>query len=236
MLINITIPVYNEEKILKQNINILYNFLKQNIKEDWEIVIADNGSTDGTKEIGKSLAKKLDGLKYLCLEQKGRGRALRKTWQESKADILSYMDIDLATDLFYFPKLIEAIKQKADIAIGSRFSPEARVQRSTFRETLSRWYNRLIRFFLRAKFKDSQCGFKAISRKVLKNIVPKVRDNHWFFDTEMLVLAERAGYKIKEIPVRWVETRNRYRKSKVKIIPTVLGYLLSILKLRLRLL
>lgn len=235
MLINITIPVYNEEKILKQNILVLHKFLKQNIKEDWETVIADNGSNDRTSKIAKSLAKKLDHLKYLHLEQKGRGRVLKKAWQESRADVLSYMDVDLACDLSSFPKLIQAIKEEADIAIGSRFTAQAQVQRSTFREILSAWYNRLIRFFFRVKFKDGQCGFKAINRKVLENIIPNIKDNYWFFDTEMLVLAERAGYKIKEIPVKWVETRNKYRKSKVKIIPTVLGYLFSILRLKLRL-
>lgn len=236
MLVNITIPVYNEEKILKENIQVLYTFLNQNLDYPWEVVIADNGSNDQTQKIAKNLVRKLDHLKYLRLKEKGRGRALRKAWQESKAEILSYMDADLAVDLFSFPKLVQVIKQGADIAIGSRFIPNSQVQRSKLRKILSWSYNKLIRFFFKVEFKDGQCGFKAISKKVLENIIPQVKDNHWFFDTEMLVLAEKEGYKIKEIPVKWIEKRNKYRKSKVKIISTILGYLFSILKLKLRLL
>ena len=236
MILN-TLPVYNEESILDASVRALYNFLNKELSEEWLIVIADNASTDKTQNIAKKLKASLPGVEYIRFSKKGRGGALRGTWEKYKdaADIFSYMDIDLASDIKDFPKLVQAVKNGSDIAFGSRFLVSSRVTRSAFRENLSTYYNFFLRWFLKTKFTDGQCGFKAVNRKVIQDIVPLIQDNHWFFDTELLAIAERKGYRLSEIPIRWVETRNKYRKSKVKIIPTVLDYLKKIWRLRKRL-
>jgi glycosyltransferase involved in cell wall biosynthesis len=231
MKILIVIPAYNEEKILEKNILRLRNFLVKNIKDKWEIVIAENGSTDKTLEIAKNLSQKYSDICYFHLTERGRGRALKKALSQSSAEILTYMDVDLSTDLKFFPQLIKFIKEGNDIVIGSRLIRGAEVKRSLLREILSRNYNLLIRFLFNTKIKDMQCGFKAINQKVKKNILPEVKDNEWFFDTELLILAERRGYKIKEIPVRWIEEK----ESKVLLLRTILSYLTSALTLKIRL-
>ena len=235
-MILVVLPCYNEAGILKSSMSKLYNFLEKNIQEEWLIAIADNASTDKTHAIASELSREYDRVEAIHFDKKGRGGALRGTWNKYRdlADIFSYMDIDLASDIEDFPKLIHAVKDGADIAFGSRFLEDSRVERSNFRENLSTYYNFILRRYLRVRFTDGQCGFKAINKKVLKNIVPKVEDNHWFFDTEMLVLAERMGYRLREIPIHWVETRDKYRKSKVNVVPTVIDYLGKIRKLRKR--
>lgn len=235
MKIDIIVPTYNEQLILEKNIKTLRNYLKINFSDiKFNIIIADNGSKDKTINIAKSLSKRFPEIKYFHLEKSGRGNALKYAWKKSKADICAYMDVDLSAGIENFPQLIKAISDGADIAIGSRYLHNSIVERSLFRSFLSRYYNILLKYFLKVNFSDGQCGFKALNNKIVKNIIPKVKDNHWFFDTEMLYLAEKSGYKIKEIPISWVETRNKYRKSKVKIIPTVMGYLWSITKLKFR--
>ncbi|MEM0231139.1 MAG: glycosyltransferase family 2 protein [Candidatus Woesearchaeota archaeon] len=243
MKVNITIPVYNEEQTLFLCISKLVTFLENNTRYNYEVIIADNASTDKTSEIARSLCRKHHRVKYVRLKEKGRGRALKKAWRLSKADILCYMDADLATDLSALPQLISAIKAGYDIAVGSRLIKGSKVKRSVLREILSRSYNFILRTFLGVKFKDAQCGFKAINRKVLQQIVPKIQDNNWFFDTELLFIAERMGFKIKEIPVLWVEegtllrnidanNKKQLRKSKVQLIKTIFNYLNSIRRLR----
>ena len=235
MRLDIVIPTYNEAKVIAGSIKTLRNFLVQNMSAyDYRIIIADNGSNDDTTKIAKKMMGGINNLSCNHIQQAGRGGALRHTWQNSSADILAYMDADLATDLKDLPSLVKAVENGADIAYGSRFLSTSKVERSPFRDVLSKYYNILLKSFLGVKFTDGQCGFKSINQKIVKNILPRIKDNHWFFDTEMLYLAEKAGYKIKEIPVNWAETRNKYRKSKVKIIPTVCGYLWLIFKLRLR--
>jgi len=245
MKLSITIPVYNEDEIIEACVKKLNLFLKKK-KYDYEIIIADNASTDKTPEISNRICRKYKKVKYFRLEQKGRGRTLKKVWNSSNADILCYMDADLATGLEALPKLVNAIRNSYDIAVGSRLVKGAIVKRSFSREILSRGYNFMLRKILKIHFKDAQCGFKAINRKILK-ILPKVEDNEWFFDTEILFLAEKAGFKIKEIPVRWIEERTikkskktekknkkSVRKSKVKLLKTILNYLNSVNRLRKR--
>ena len=156
----------------------------------------------------------------LHIPQKGRGRALRAAWLASPADVLSYMDVDLSTDLAAFPPLIEAIASEGyDIAIGSRLARGADIRRSLRREAISRGYNVMIKGLFFTRFSDAQCGFKAVSRRAVQELVPLIENNEWFFDTELLILAEKAGYRIKEIPVRWLEDPD----TRVNVPKTVVG-------------
>ena len=226
----VVLPVYNEERALPNSVGKLYSFLKS-FKYPWEIIIADNASTDTTWQKAQELARKYKKVRAVHLTKKGRGRALRKTWTHSKADILAYMDVDLSTDLKALPHLVKAIAdQEYDIAIGSRLISGAVIMRGPKREILSRGYNSLVRWLLNTQVKDMQCGFKAIHRRIAKKIVPRIQDNEWFFDTELIILAERAGYKIKEVPVTW----NDDPDSRMKITSTVTNYLRSVWRLRQR--
>lgn len=219
MRVLITIPVLNEERDLEKNIKILAGFLSKNFNYEWEIEIADNGSSDRTPEIGKKLAENSGGkIKYLRLEKRGRGLALKESWTRSDADILSYMDIDLSTNLKSFPPLIDKIIDGADVAIGSRFLKSSRTKRQFKREILSRGYNILIKLMFKNKFSDAQCGFKAVKKEAARTLLPKIRDNEWFFDTELLLLSEQNGYKIVEIPVEWIEDLD----TRVKILKTAI--------------
>ncbi len=227
MKINLTLPVYNEEKNLERSVKSVLGILKKS-RYSFEVIIADNASTDRTKGIAERLAKRYDKILYLRLEQKGRGLALKKAWSSSKADIVSYMDIDLSTSLDAYPALIEACKSY-DFATGSRHLQSSKVDRRLKRAFLSRMYNFLVRLFLRSKIKDHQCGFKAAKKASFMKILPLLKNNTWFFDTEMLVLAQRHGMTIKEIPVEWFE--DRMRESKVDILQTIREYLLNIFKM-----
>jgi glycosyltransferase involved in cell wall biosynthesis len=229
MLVNITIPVYNEEKILPSSIASLHAFLGQHCRFDWEIVVANNASTDGTLEVAKRLSKEFSNVRVVHLEQKGRGRALRKTWMESQADILSYMDVDLSSNLFAFPPLIEALVSGGfDIGIGSRLLKASTTKRSIKREVISRIYNVMVKAFFFTKFSDAQCGFKAISKKAAAELLPKVEDNGWFFDTELLVTGERLGYRIFDLPVSWVEDMD----SRVKIVSTAIDDIKGLIRVK----
>jgi len=204
--IDIVIPVYNEEHVLAESISTLRKFLAEGFEHEYRIVVADNASTDGTLALAQKLAQKHPDVASLHIPQKGRGRALRSAWLTSPADILSYMDVDLSTDLSAFPPLIEAIAAEGyDIAIGSRLARQADTKRSFKREAISRSYNVMIKGLFFTRFSDAQCGFKAVSRRAVQDLVPLIENNEWFFDTEMLIIAEKAGYRIKEIPVRWLE-------------------------------
>ena len=206
--VDVVVPVYNEERALPQTVPTLRDFLSEPaFPYAWRIVIADNASIDGTPEVGRRLADEYgDEVEYVRIERKGRGRALRQTWLASPMDIVSYMDVDLSTELEAFPLLIGAIAQEGyDIAAGSRLARRARVQRSLRRTALSRGYNAIIKAMFRTRFSDAQCGFKAASRQVAQKLVPLIQDNNWFFDTELLILAEKMGYRIKDVPVAWIE-------------------------------
>lgn len=203
--LTIVIPVYNEEVDLPKNLPKLASFLSTKMNNyDWEIIIADNASSDKTSEIGKLLAQKNKRIKYLRLDHKGRGLALKNAWGKSKSEFLSYMDIDLSSDLEYFPKLIEALVKDNDIAIGSRLAPGAKVFGRTFiREVMSRGYSFLFRSLFWTSFSDAQCGFKAIKKSSAEKVLKLIQDNGWFFDSELLIIAQKAGMKIKEIPIIW---------------------------------
>ncbi len=230
--LDIVLPVYNEEKILYKSVLILLDFLKKKCNIKWQISIADNGSTDNTPVIGKQLARKYDEVEYISLPFKGRGRALRTVWLNSKADILSYMDIDLSTDLNCFMPMIEPlIEGQADIAIGSRFKAQAKVKRGLKREILSRGYITLIKLFFNCTFTDAQCGFKAITRSAASVLIPRIKNQNWFFDAELLLLADHYGFRIFEVPVHWVDDPD----SRVKILRTVKEHFGGLVRMRLSL-
>jgi glycosyltransferase involved in cell wall biosynthesis len=214
--VDVVIPVLNEAHVLKKSVEILLDFLRTSLPYRWRIVIVDNGSTDGTQNVAKELVAHPD-VKLLRLLQKGRGRALRHAWLRSNADMVCYMDVDLSTKLHHVPQLLDAIARDGyDVATGSRLMRESRTKRSLKREVISRIYNILVKAVLFTRFSDAQCGFKALSRKAVEEIVPQIEDQAWFFDTEMLVLAEKQGYRIKDVPVEWIEDDD----SRVKIIQT----------------
>lgn len=217
--VDVVIPVYNEERDLEPSVRRLRAFLQEHCPYRWRIVIADNASTDRTPEIGRRLAEQWpEEVAYLRLNRKGRGRALRKAWLESDADILAYMDVDLSTDLMAFMPLIQPLVEgRYHVATGSRLHPQSRIQRSLKREIISRIYNLIVWvFFPRRRFRDAQCGFKAITRQAARELVPLVANQSWFFDTELLLRAEQRGYTVWEVPVVWREDPD----TRVKILRT----------------
>ncbi len=229
MLVNVTIPVYNEESILPSSIAALHHFLTGHCRFEWEIVIANNASTDATLDIAGKLAREFQGVRVVHLEQKGRGRALKKVWSESSADILSYMDVDLSSNLYAFPPLIEAlISGGFDIGIGSRLLKASTTKRSLKREIISRGYNLLVKSMFRTKFSDAQCGFKAITAKASRVLLPKLEDTGWFFDTELLIIAEKLGYRIFDLPVSWIEDLD----TRVNIVQTAFDDIRGLLRVK----
>jgi len=230
-LVNIVIPVLNEEKALPKCVVSLRQFLGEYLPYEFRIVIADNGSTDQTPDIAEELSQEHSDVSWTRLEIRGRGRALRKSWLESDADILTYMDVDLSTGLDAFPALVRAIVDEGyDLAIGSRLMRGSVVKKRSFkREVTSRTYNLIIKAMFLTRFSDAQCGFKAISRNAAQFLVPKVEDQGWFFDSELLILAEKGGFCIKDVPVEWVDDPD----SRVRVIKTATDDLKGLLRLRL---
>ena len=231
--VDITIPVLNEEHSLPGCISELTDHLSSNVQGDWDwyITIADNGSQDSTPEVGRELSAKLSNVRLTRLEQRGRGRALKRAWMESDADVRCFMDVDLSTRLGSLEPLVDAVaKEGYGVAIGSRLLPQSLVERRTLkRELVSRSYNALVRvMFPRKTFRDAQCGFKAVSREVAQNVVPYVENAGWFFDTELLLLSLRAGYEIKEIPVHWIDDPD----TRVRIVATASEDLKGLLRVR----
>jgi putative flippase GtrA len=227
-MVDVVIPVHNEERDLERCVRRLHRHLSAEFPYPFRITIADNASTDRTPEVARALAVELAGVRLRRLVDKGRGLALRTAWSESDAPVLAYMDVDLSTDLAaLLPLVAPLISGHSDLAIGSRLARGSRVVRGLKREALSRGYNLLLRGTLAARFTDAQCGFKAIRKEVADSLLPLVRDTGWFFDTEMLVLAQRAGLRIHEVPVDWVDDPD----SRVEIGPTILADLRGIARL-----
>ncbi|MFF3092083.1 glycosyltransferase [Streptomyces cyaneofuscatus] len=205
-VLDVVVPVYNEEKDLRPCVLRLHDHLSRTFPYAFRITVADNASTDATPAVAARLAAELRGVRYVRLEEKGRGRALRTVWSDSDAPVLAYMDVDLSTDLnALLPLVAPLISGHSDLAIGSRLARSARVVRGSKREFISRAYNLILRSSLAAGFSDAQCGFKAIRSEVAERLLPMVEDSGWFFDTELLVLAERAGLRIHEVPVDWID-------------------------------
>lgn len=215
--VDVVIPVLNEAHVLERSTRTLHRYFEGAIPFDWRLVIAENGSTDGTAKVAEGLASELSRVDLLVIGQRGRGRALRTAWSRPGADILCYTSVDLSTDLEAFPRLFRAlIDDRYDLAVGSRLARGAQTTRAFKRELLSRGYNQILRWSLNVGFSDAQSGFKALTREVANRILPLVEDDSWFLNTELLVRAEKLGYRIADIPVRWIEDDD----SRVHILRT----------------
>jgi glycosyltransferase involved in cell wall biosynthesis len=227
-LVEIVVPVYNEARGITHSVRTLRSFLDRQFPFPALVTIIDNGSTDDTGPLADRLAAELDGVRALHLGQKGRGRALRAVWPASRASVVAYMDADLSTSLdALLPLVAPLLSGHSDVAIGTRLARGAHVVRGPRRELISRSYNLLLKACLRNGFSDAQCGFKAARAEVARALVPLVADNDWFFDTELLVLAERHGYRISEVPVDWVDDPD----SRVDVLRTAYDDVKGIVRL-----
>jgi len=226
--VDVVVPVYNEQATLQDSIRRLHEFLSTSFPFTWRIVVADNASTDGTPFIAAALADELPGVTHLRLDRKGRGLALREAWSRSDARVVSYMDVDLSTDLRgLLPLVAPLLSGHSDVAIGSRLARGAEVVRGPKRELISRAYNTILHATLRVRFTDAQCGFKAVTRGAAAQLLPQIRDDGWFFDTELLVLAGRDGLRIHEVPGDWVDDPD----SRVDIVGTAIEDLKGVARL-----
>ncbi|WP_347176842.1 bifunctional glycosyltransferase family 2/GtrA family protein [Parafrankia sp. EAN1pec] len=227
-VLDVVVPVYNEENDLAPCVRRLHAHLRGAFPYPFRITVADNASTDTTLAIARALTEELPEVSVIHLEAKGRGRALRAAWGASTAPVLAYMDVDLSTDLAaLLPLVAPLISGHSDLAIGTRLAPSSRVVRGPKREVISRCYNLLLRGTLAARFTDAQCGFKAIRADVAASLLPLVQDTGWFFDTEMLVIAERCGLRIHEVPVDWVDDPD----SRVDVLATAMADLKGVARL-----
>jgi glycosyltransferase involved in cell wall biosynthesis len=227
--VEIVVPVHNEQQLLDASVRKLHTYLTTNFSFSFQITIADNASTDRTLQVARTLAGTLAEVEVLHLERSGRGRALRAAWQTSDARVLAYVDVDLSTDLSALGELlVPLLEGRGDLAIGSRLAPGAEVTRGLKREAISRGYNLLLRVLLHAGFSDAQCGFKAGRREVVQELLTDVEDDAWFFDTELLYVAQRNKLSIHEVPVRWIDDPD----SRVRIIATAREDLRGVMRLR----
>ena len=228
-LVEIVIPVYNEEAQIEWSVTTLRAWLNDHFPYRWRITVADNASTDTTWAIAQKLTETYADVHAIHLDQKGRGRALKYVWQMSAADVVCYMDVDLSTDInALVPLVAPLVTGQSDIAIGSRLAKGAQIERQLSREVLSRGYNLMIRTAFGNPFSDAQCGFKACRTDVARRVLPFVQDTNWFFDTEMLLLARHNDLRIHEVPVRWVEDRD----SRVNIRKTVMEDIRGLWRMR----
>ncbi|MCE1178001.1 MAG: bifunctional glycosyltransferase family 2/GtrA family protein [Micrococcales bacterium] len=228
-VLDVVIPVYNEQETVEACVRRLHAHLVQTFPYPFQITIADNASTDTTWQVATALAATVPGVAAVHLDQKGRGRALKQVWLDSPAPILAYMDVDLSTDLdALWPLVAPLMSGHSDVSIGSRLSKQSRVVRGAKREFISRTYNRILRVGIGARFSDAQCGFKAIRKDVAVELLPLVEDTTWFFDTELLVLAERSGLRIHEVPVDWYDDPD----SRVDIVSTATDDLKGVWRVR----
>jgi glycosyltransferase involved in cell wall biosynthesis len=226
--VEIVIPVYNEEQDLEQKVRLLRRYLDTRFPLKTVVTIADNASTDRTWLLAQRLATALPGVVAVHFEEKGRGRAVKNVWLQSDAQVVAYMDVDLSTGLnALLPLVAPLLSGHAEIAIGTRLAAGSRVKRGAKREIISRGYNLILRAALRSRFSDAQCGFKAVRADVARELMPLVEDSSWFFDTELLVLAERAGLRIHEVAVDWVDDAD----SRVDIVSTAAADLRGVWRL-----
>lgn len=227
-VLDVVVPVFNEERDLEPSVRRLHTHLRETFPYPFRITVADNASTDATPRIAARLAAELPEAEWIRLAEKGRGRALRVAWSRSRAPVLAYLDVDLSTELTaLLPLVAPLISGHSDMAIGTRLARGSRVVRGPKREIISRCYNALLRSTLAVGFSDAQCGFKAVRRDVAERLLPLVEDSEWFFDTELLVIAERAGLRIHEVPVDWVDDPD----SRVDLIPTAVADLRGIARI-----
>jgi len=228
--VDLVIPVYNEQRVLAQSVATVLAWTSEHPEHQWRIVIADNASTDHTLSVARKLEEESHSrVVVLHIPVKGRGIALRVAWLTSPADVCAYMDVDLSTDLAHLPALVDPVAAgDADVSYGSRLHPRSQTQRGLRRELISRAYILLLRRATGLRASDAQCGFKAIGREAARALLPLVRDTSWFFDSELLVVAQENGYRLREVPVRWSDDPD----SRVAILRTALQDLRGIWRLR----
>lgn len=232
MRILIAIPAYNEEKIIEPNLKIVYAWCLANLKgHEWKIVVADNNSKDATAQKITNLIKLYPNISYLFVSQKGKGGAIRAAWEKYDADIYIFMDADLSTDLTTLPELIASIYRGCDIAYGSRIHKDSQVSRTFFRKCVSFFYRLVLKIILCTKIQDAPCGFKAINNRIKKEVLPRVKNNEWFFDSELLILSEKLGYRTCAAPVVWRDKKEE-RQSHVKIFSLAREYLREVWRLK----
>jgi glycosyltransferase involved in cell wall biosynthesis len=227
--IDVVVPVLNEAHVLEKSVTTLRKFVASHPQWSWRVVVVDNGSTDGTDRVALELVKRFSDVRFVQLPQRGRGRALRHAWTQSDADVMCYTDVDLSTELPALPKMVRAILDDGyHVATGSRLMRESHTVRGFKRDCISRCYNIFIKVVLFTSFSDAQCGFKAVSQRAVAELVPQVKDQSWFFDTELLVLAEKQGYPVKDIAVTWIDDAD----SRVKIVKTAWEDIKGVFRLR----
>ncbi len=227
--VDVVIPVLNEAHVLARSVNTVREYLAGSFPYRWRVVIVDNGSTDGTQAVAQQLSALHSDVAFYHLHERGRGRALRHAWTQGGADIVCYMDVDLSTELAALPRLVKALVDEGyDIAVGSRLMRSSHTVRSFKRELISRAYNLMIKALFFTSFSDAQCGFKGVTRRVVERVVPQIKDQSWFFDTELLLLGHQQKYAIKDISVVWIEDDD----SRVKIMRTAWDDIKGLLRLR----
>jgi glycosyltransferase involved in cell wall biosynthesis len=228
--VDLVLPVYNEERELEQSVRTVLAWCDRHPEHTWRVVVADNASTDSTLEIARRLEVELPGrVVALHIPTKGRGIALRTAWLTSTADVCAYMDVDLATDLEALPALVDPIARgEVDLAFGTRLHRDSQTTRGLKRELISRTYITILKVGAGLRVSDAQCGFKAISRQAARELVPLVKDTQWFFDSELLLIAQSNGYRLREVPVKWTDDPD----TRVNIVKTALEDLHGVWRLR----
>ncbi len=235
MKILIVLPAYNEAKILEANVTKLLLFVRANLSnQEFKLIISDNNSTDDTQTVAESLKVKFPEVDYIFVPEQGKGNAIMVPWQKLQNDynLYIFMDADLATDLQSLPDLISGLNNGYDLVLGSRYLKASQVKRTIWRRMFSLGYRCLLKLVLGTKVRDLPCGFKAVTPRVVKEIIPKIRNHTWFFDSEMVFLAEKDGLKIKEIPVKWQEPRGNEDKSRVNMLKVTSLYFKEVWRLR----
>lgn len=232
--LDIVIPVYNNSDVLEKSVLKQIHFYSEHLNTfNWNIIIANNKSTDNTLDIAKRLSKQFKRVNFIDIPVQGRGNAINIAWAASKSDFLSYMDVDLATDLRAFPELINTLIKGYDLSVGSKYLKKSFCKRNPTRYFVSRIFNEINKILFNARFTDAQCGFKAIKKTAATVLLPKIKDGNWFFDTELLVLAQENGFKLAEVPVTWKEL-GIAKKSGVKLVRTILEFINKMIELKLR--
>ena len=234
MKLLIVLPAYNEQELLERSVDRVIAYCRQALVDEWQIIISDNHSTDATAEIGKRLAAKYPQVEYLYVATRGKGAAIRAAWQQP-ADVYCFMDADLATELSALPAALEKIRAGFDLAVGSRMLVESHVERSMLRRVISTGYRLVLQLSLGLYVTDAPCGFKAITREAWQRLERQIENNGWFFDSELLALAEVNGLRIAEVPVTWKDPREGNDHSRVRVVSLSLNYLRQVLRLRRRL-
>src|SRR3989344_1940410 len=234
MRLLIALPAYNEQELLERSVDRVVAYCRQALVDEWQIIISDNHSTDATAEIGKRLAAKYPQVEYRYVATRGKGAAIRAAWQ-GLFDVYCFMDADLATDLSALPAALEKIHQGFDLAVGSRMLAESRVERSAARRAISAGYRVVLQLFLGLRVSDAPCGFKGITHDAWRPLEGRIENNGWFFDSELLALAESSGFRVAEVPVIWKDPREGNDRYRVRVISLSLNYLRHVLRLRRRL-